>query len=71
MLENDVGKGEIARDKQFHLFLQCFQRMCDGDNKKPGLVWERVNPVTFCHVVSEGLLCHHYIVFPDIKQGPT
>ena len=24
--ENIVGKGEIARYEQFHLFLQCFQK---------------------------------------------
>ena len=26
LVENDVGKGEIARYEQFLLFLQCFQR---------------------------------------------
>ena len=25
-LKNTVGKGEIARYEQFHLFLQCFQK---------------------------------------------
>ena len=37
-VENTVGKGEIARYKQFFLFPQCFQKT----RKKPGLVWERV-----------------------------
>ena len=41
--ENTVGKGEIARNEQFLLFPQCFQKTCTTDTKKPGLVWERVN----------------------------
>ena len=42
-VENTVGKGEIARYKQFLLFSQCFQKACTVDTLKPGLVWERVN----------------------------
>ena len=34
--ENTVGKGEIARNEQFHLFPQCFLP-----------IW-----ITFCHVVK-------------------
>ena len=30
-VENTVGKGEIARYKQFLLFLQCFQKACIAD----------------------------------------
>ena len=30
-VENTVGKGEIARCKQFHLFPQCFQKPCNVD----------------------------------------
>ena len=30
-LENTVGKGEIARYKQFLLFPQCFQKICTAD----------------------------------------
>ena len=41
-VENTVGKGEIARYEQFHLFPQCFQKTCTADTHKPGLVWERV-----------------------------
>ena len=44
-IENTVGKGEIARYEQFLLFPQCFQRACTADTQKPGLVWERVNPL--------------------------
>ena len=30
-VENTVGKGEIARNKQFLLFPQCFQKTCTAD----------------------------------------
>ena len=30
-LENTVGKGEIARNEQFLLFPQCFQKTCTAD----------------------------------------
>ena len=29
--EHTVGKGEIARYKQFFLFAQCFKKTCIGD----------------------------------------
>ena len=29
--KNTVGKGEIARNEQFLLFLQCFQETCTAD----------------------------------------
>ena len=41
-VENTVGKGEIARNQQFLLFPQCFQKACTEDTLKPELVWERV-----------------------------
>ena len=41
LVENTVGKGEIAR--QFLLFPQCFQKTCTVDTLKAGLVWDRVN----------------------------
>ena len=44
-IENNVGKGEIARFEQFLLIPQCFQKTYTPDTYKPGLVWERVNPV--------------------------
>ena len=31
VLENTVGKGEIARYEQFLLFLQCFQKTSTAD----------------------------------------
>ena len=30
-VENTVGKGEIARYEEFHLFPQCFQKTCTAD----------------------------------------
>ena len=30
-VKNIVGKGEIARNEQFLLFSQCFQRTCTAD----------------------------------------
>ena len=42
-VENTVGKGEIARYKQFLVVLQCFQKTCTVDRLKKGLVWERVD----------------------------
>ena len=43
MVENTVGKGEIARYEKFLLFPQHFQKICIADTWKLGLVWERVN----------------------------
>ena len=42
-VENNVGKGEIARYEQFLLFPRCFQKTCTADTSKQGLVWETVN----------------------------
>ena len=30
-VENTLGKGGIARDEQFLLFPQCFQKTCTAD----------------------------------------
>ena len=46
MVENTVGKGEIARYEQFLLFPQCFQKTCTLDTQTPGLVSERVRQST-------------------------
>ena len=43
--ENTVGKGEIARYKQFLLFPQCFEfkrLVLQTRENQTGLVWERV-----------------------------
>ena len=41
-VENTVGKGEIARYKQFLLFPQCFQKACFPGASKGVIVWEWV-----------------------------
>ena len=41
-VENNVGKGEIARYEQFHLFPQCFQKACFPGASKGVIVWELV-----------------------------
>ena len=41
-VENIVGKGEIARYKQFLLFPQCFQKACFPGASKGVIVWEWV-----------------------------
>ena len=55
-----MGKGEIARYKQFLLFPQCFQKACLPRASKGVIVWEWVNPFTnkpwFLRVCSTGLL---------------
>ena len=44
LVENTVGKGEIARYEQFLLFLQCFQKACFPGASKGVIVWEWVKP---------------------------
>ena len=39
-VENIVGKGEIARYKQFLLFPQCFQKACLPGASKGVIVWK-------------------------------
>ena len=41
-VENTLGKGEIARYKQFLLFPQCFQKACFPEASKGVIVWEWV-----------------------------
>ena len=54
--ENTAGKGEIAHYEQFLLFLQCFQKACTANTKKPGLVWERVKS------------CEHFLEESELKS---
>ena len=56
-VENTVGKGEIARNEQFLLFLQCFLKACTADTYKPGLVWQRVKALAYMKIVTEELKC--------------
>ena len=45
LVENTVGKREIARYKQFLLFPQCFQKTCFPGASKGVIVWEWINPL--------------------------
>ena len=45
-VENSVGKGEIARYKQFLLFPQCFQKACFSWASKGVIVWGWINEQT-------------------------
>ena len=42
LVEKTVEKGEIARDQQFLLFPQCFQKACFPGASKGVIVWEWV-----------------------------
>ena len=42
-VENNVGKGEIARYEQFLLFPRCFQKACFPGASKGVIVWGWVN----------------------------
>ena len=42
-VENNVGKGEIARYEQFLLFPRCFQKACFQVVSKGVVVWEWIN----------------------------
>ena len=42
LVENTVGKGEIARYKQFLLFPQCFQKAFFPGASNGAIVWEWV-----------------------------
>ena len=46
LVENTVGKGEIARYEQFLLFPQCFQKACFPGASKGVIVWEWVKGLT-------------------------
>ena len=43
MVENTVGKGEIARSKQFLLFPQCLRRLVLQTRKDQGLFGKWLN----------------------------
>ena len=47
LVENTVGKGEIAHYEQFLLFPHCFQTACFPGESKGVIMWEWVNFLTF------------------------
>ena len=50
-IEYTVGKGETARNEQFLLFPQCFQKACFPGASKGVIVWEWVKPF-FCQCTT-------------------
>ena len=69
-VENTVGKGEIARNEQFLLFPQCFQKACFPGASKGVIVWEWVKEFlnTYCveNIVGKGEIAHfeQCLLFP-------
>ena len=61
MVENTVGKGEIARYEQFLLFPQCFQKTCTADQ---GLFGKGLN-----HRIVQFTLYHTEIFLPVCIDG--
>ena len=57
LIENTVGKGEMARYEQFLLFPQCFQKACFPRASKGVIVWEWVYAFTLApsKILSYGL----------------
>ena len=53
-VENTVGKGEIARYKQFLLSPQCFQRLVLQTHKNQGLFGKGFNNSSF----NQQRMCH-------------
>ena len=51
--ENIEEKRENAGFHYFHLFLQCFQKPSFLGPRKAGIVWERVEILTFYHTNIE------------------
>ena len=43
LVENTMGRGEIARYEQFLLFPQCFQKTCFHRASKGVIVWKWLN----------------------------
>ena len=46
-VENIVGKGENAGYQHFLLFPQCFEKLSFSGSLKVGIVWKRVNYLSF------------------------
>ena len=61
-VENNVGKGEIARHEQFLLFPQCFQKACFPGASNGVVVWEWVK----CREVIRVVLTEHFNLQPHM-----
>ena len=51
LVENTMGKGEIARYEQFPLFPRCFQKACFPGVSKGVIVWEWVKYSSHYHTI--------------------
>ena len=52
-VKNTVGRGEIARDRQFLLFPQCFQKACFPGASKGVIVWEWIKHVDILTIMRD------------------
>ena len=70
LVENTVGKGEIARYEQFLLFPQCLQKACFPGATKGVIVWEWVKFYYACFFQSvvDGDLCEMFNSMDVAKQ---
>ena len=59
-VENTVGKGEIARNEQFLLFPQCFQKACFLGASKGVIVWEWVKAANSMQWKSNICVMHFF-----------
>ena len=50
-VENIVGKGENDGNQHFLFFPQCFQKVSFPSSLKVGIVWYRVEPISFHRLV--------------------
>ena len=64
-VKNTVGKGEIARYKQFLLFPQCFQKACFQGASKGVIVWEWVKKTQLLFLLNLLYLSEEYL-----QSGP-
>ena len=67
-----MGKGEKLDTSNFS-FAHCFQKTCNEDMEKPGLVWERVNTsdcAVKSTVISFVLLLLHSLDHKDAGSIP-
>ena len=57
LVENTMGKGEIAHYEQFLLFPQCFQKACFPGVSKGVIVWEwlNLNPLPYMPILGSSM----------------
>ena len=72
MVENTMGKGEIARYERFLLFPQRFQKTCAADTYKQVLVRERIE-VSFgtdlIQYKTTSIPLFHYLIDQSVESA--